>query len=149
MKKGVFWCVDAKSEHPKLITVSVSCDADGNPDAPAAFTSKAGANFNHKAEWDKLDRLIRGGVPYNYYPRGRVEIRNGRATVYLNPDINREEILRIVFEAFELKKADGIREIVVKSDGSRHYRYLSGEAESGKIPVRLTKGKKHGNYKQL
>ena len=50
MKKGIFRCVDAESEHPWLITGSVSCDAEGNPDTPAVFTSKAGTNFNHKAE---------------------------------------------------------------------------------------------------
>ena len=100
MKKGIFWCVAAESAHPKLITVSVSCDPNGNPDTPVMFSSKAGTSFNHKAEWEKLDKSIRGGVPYNYYPRGRVETRKGKATVYLNPDINREDIIQIVFEVF-------------------------------------------------
>ena len=134
MKKGIFRCVEAKSEHPWLITVSVSCDAEGNPDTPAVFTSKAGMNFNHKAEWEKLDKSIRGGLPYNYYPRGRVETRKGKVTVYLNPDINREDIIQIVFEVFELKQADDIREISVKGDGSQHYRYLSGMAAFGNRP---------------
>ena len=82
MKKGIFWCVAAESAHPWLITVSVSCDAEGNPDTPAVFTSKAGMNFNHKAEWEKLDKSIRGGLPYNYYPRGRVEIWKGKEIPY-------------------------------------------------------------------
>ena len=60
MKKGIFRCVDAESEHLWLITVSVSCDAEGNPDTPAVFTSKAGTNFNHKAEWEK--RMAAGCV---------------------------------------------------------------------------------------
>ena len=134
MKKGIFWCVAAESAHPWLITVSVSCDAEGNPDTPAVFTSKAGMNFNHKAEWEKLDKSIRGGLPYNYYPRGRVEIWKGKAMVYLNPDINREDIIQIVFEVFELKQTGGIRKISVKSDGARHYRYLSESADFGKRP---------------
>ena len=82
MKKGIFRCVETKSEHPWLITGSVNCNAKGSPDTPAVFTSRAGTNFNHKAEWEKLDQSIRGGVPYNYYPPGRVEIRKGKATVY-------------------------------------------------------------------
>ena len=134
MKKGIFWCVAAESAHPKLITVSVSCDPNGNPDTPVMFSSKAGTSFNHKAEWEKLDKSIQGGVPYNYYPRGRVETRKGKATVYLNPDINREDIIQIVFEVFELKQADDIREISVKGDGSQHYRYLSGMAAFGNRP---------------
>ena len=125
MKKGIFWCIDSDSAQPRLITVSVSCDANGNADPSTVFSSKSGANFNHKAEWDKLDKSIRNGVAYNDHPRGRVEIRNGKATIFLNPDINLQHILQMVCDAFELRIQDGLTGIAVKSDGSNHYRYYS------------------------
>ncbi len=123
MRKGMFWCVDADAPQPELITVSVSCSADGDTDPSAVFTAKSGMNFNHRAEWEKLDKRVRRGVAYNFYPRGRVEVRNGRTTVFLNPDIDREPVLRAVCEAFELLDEDAPEEIAVKSNGSRHYRY--------------------------
>lgn len=124
MKKGIFWCVDAGTEHPKLITVSADCDSAGGVKSPVEFSSKSGSNFNHKAEWEKLSRTIKNGCAYNHYPRGRVEIKGGRTVIYLNPDINRENILQIIMDTFELRNANGIREIKVKSDGSEHYRYF-------------------------
>ena len=30
MRKGIFWCTSFDTEHPKLITVSVACDKNGN-----------------------------------------------------------------------------------------------------------------------
>ena len=123
MRKGIFWCVDASRENPRLITVSVSCDANGNADPSTVFSSKSGANFNHKAEWEKLDKSVRNGVAFNYYPRGRVEIRNGKATIFLNPDINQEHILGLICKTFELRLSDELKKVVVKSDGSRHYQY--------------------------
>ena len=125
MKKGIFWCVDTSLLQPRLITVSVSCNANGDADPSAVFSSKSGENFNHKAEWEKLDKTIRNGVAYNYYPRGRVEVKNGKATIYLNPDINRGHILRAIREAFELTNPEELAEIAVKSDGSRHYHSAS------------------------
>ena len=123
MRKGIFWCVDASRDNPRLITVSVSCDANGDADPSTVFSSKSGENFNHKAEWDKLGKSVRNGVAYNYYPRGRVEIRNRKAIIFLNPDINQEHILRLICETFELQLSDDLKEVLVKSDGSRHYQF--------------------------
>lgn len=120
MKKGIFWCVD--TEKPRLITVSVSCSAEGEAYADVEYSSKAGDNFNHKTEWQKFGRDVTGGFSYNYYPRGRVEIKKRRAVIFLNPDLNNEAVLRAILDAFELNGAD-LDAITVKSDGSNHYRY--------------------------
>ena len=87
--KGIFWWID-----DRLLCRKVHCDENGTPLETAEFTSKSGDNFNHKAEWEKLSKKITGGNPYNYYPRGRVEIKRGKATVYLNPVLNRREVTR-------------------------------------------------------
>lgn len=123
MKKGIFWCDSFGCDSPHLIVVSVKCDADGKSDRPIGFSSKSGQNFNHKAEWQKLSRSVTRGQPFNYYPRGRVEIKNRKATIYLNPDLNNTVVLNKIIENFELKNQQDLKSIAVKSDGSSHYHY--------------------------
>ena len=123
MKKGIFWCDSFVRDSPHLIVVSVKCDADGKTDRPIDFSSKSGQNFNHKAEWQKLSRSVTRGQPFNYYPRGRVEIKNRKATIYLNPDLNNTVVLNKIIENFELKNQQDLKSIPVKTDGSSHYHY--------------------------
>ena len=123
MKKGIFCCDFFGRDSPHLIVVSVKCDADGKSDRPIDFSSKSGQNFNHKAEWQKLSRSVTRGQPFNYYPRGRVEIKNRKATIYLNPDLNNTVVLNKIIEDFELKNQQDLKSIAVKSDGSSHYHY--------------------------
>lgn len=125
MKKGIFWCTDWESEHPHLITVTVKCDPNGVALEPVEYSSKSGENFNHKAEWDKLDRSVTQGLPYNYYPRGRVEIRNAKATVFYSPDLNYDTILDEILATFEIAGMKGLTHLTVTTDGSEHYRHLA------------------------
>ena len=114
MYKGIFW----KTENG-FISVKVKSDHDGVGLEPMGYSSKSGENFNHKLEWNKLPRSVTGGKPFNFYPRGRVEIKGGKATVWLTPALNNEEQLSSIRSEFEL---DGDElEIVVKPDGSKHY----------------------------
>ena len=123
MKKGIFWVTDPNSEKPQLITVSVECSASGYSDLPVSYSSKSGDNFNHKIEWQRLDRIVTNGLPYNYYPRGRVEIKNGKASIYINPDINKENVIEEIIASFDLKRPNELRSVTIKSDGSKHYQY--------------------------
>ena len=124
MKKGIFWCVNVESTQPQLITVSVNCDADGHAESKVTYSSKSGDNFNHSVEWQKLDKHITRGYPYNYYPRGRVEIKRNKAVIFINPVLNTKAIIEKIFEVFELSESDNLKSISVKCDGSRHYKYL-------------------------
>ena len=128
MRKGIFWCTDSDTEGLALITVSAACDKNGDSKEPVRFSSKSGNNFNHRPEWERLDRSITAGRPFNYYPRGRVEIKNGKATVFLNPAINKECIVRRIMDAFELMTGE-LNCINIKSDGSSHYRFTCESAE--------------------
>ena len=128
MRKGIFWCTNFDTECPELIAVSVACDKNGDSKEPVRFSSKSGNNFNHRPEWERLDRSITAGRPFNYYPRGRVEIKNGKATVFLNPAINKECIVRRIMDAFELMTGE-LNCINIKSDGSSHYRFTCESAE--------------------
>ncbi len=128
MRKGIFWCANFDTECPELITVSAACDKNGDSKELVRFSSKSGNNFNHRPEWERLDRSITAGRPFNYYPRGRVEIKNGKATVFLNPVINKECVVRRIMDAFELMTGE-LNCINIKSDGSSHYRFTCESAE--------------------
>ncbi len=123
MKKGIFWCKGINENSPHLITVSVECSLSGECEEHVNFSSKSGKNFNHKKEWSKLDKKVTEGYPYNYYPRGRVEIKNGKINIFLNPEINRDDVLDAILTTFDLKDIKS-EKIIVKSDGSNHYQYL-------------------------
>ena len=120
MRKGVFWITER--DPVRMIAVSIPCDADGKSlDGNTCYSSKSGENFNHRIEWERLDHSLTSGKTFQYYPRGRVEVRRGKITIYLNPDINTWTCLAEIFKRFELV---GLEETVsVKNDGSAHYRY--------------------------
>ena len=71
-----------------------------------------------------MPRSVTGGTPYNYYLRGRVEVKQSKATVYLNPQLNREDVKAQIEKEFGLK---GLSCVCAKSDGSAHYRALADE----------------------
>ncbi len=117
--KGIFWYNPIEK---KLIVKKVACDRNGIAVEEVEYSSKSGDNFNHKAEWAKLPRSITNGQPYNYYPRGRVEIKNGKATVYLNPILNDNPcVMDMINDEFGLNCKTLLPRFV--PDGSEHYKY--------------------------
>ena len=80
--------------------------------------------LNHERAWAKLDKKITQGKPYNYYPRGRVEIKKGKARIFLNPALNEESIIEKICRSFGLKRENGLTDILIKNDNSWHYRFL-------------------------
>ena len=78
--KGIFWYNPTKK---KLIVKKVACNSNGEAIEHVEYSSKSGNNFNHKAEWSKLPKSVTNGQPYNYYPRGRVKIKNNKANTTL------------------------------------------------------------------
>lgn len=104
MSRGVFWVIDGEL----LAFPYVSGTLGG--------VAKSGNTYNHKRLWD--DVKPRGcNKPYNYYPRGRVDITNkGIPIIYINPNID-EDIIKQVRTEFGLR-ADPI----VREDWSEHYK---------------------------
>ena len=99
--KGVFWYVDGK-----IVSKKVKCDENGKAWEMCKYTSKSGDNFDHKLEWEEFPKSITGNHPYNYYPRGRVEVRNGKVTVKIDPALNDETVILKIKKAFGLDKND-------------------------------------------
>lgn len=127
MEKGIFWARRVADGKIELLTVKTPCDENGSALCPVYYTSKSGDNFNHKAERKKLDRNVTRGHAYNTYPRGRVEIKYEKVTVYANPVLLREGIWLFIIQSFRLEEAAAQGKVRFCADGSAHYRFLTEE----------------------
>ena len=106
MKRGIFWLIDGE-----ILAVPYVENVDYG-------MAKSGDNYNHRLLWDHV-KPRKCNKPFDYYPRGRVEIDNkGRPIIYMNPNIT-EEIIPVILKMFEL---DG--EPRIHYDGSEHYKSI-------------------------
>ncbi len=117
--------MNGEEQHYNLVPVKVLCDSDGNSDDDVVYSSKSGNNFNHKKEWEKVSRTFPGckNKPFDYLPRGRVDISSGNIRVFANPlIIENDSLKRLIVDEFNLNLfEDRIKWI---ADNSNHYRYL-------------------------
>ncbi|GHV41837.1 hypothetical protein FACS189490_09540 [Clostridia bacterium] len=119
--RGIFWVIGQNDD--RLLLSKVLCDASGEPLEHADFDSKHGDSFNHRKSWQRAakntSREIRRG-PWNYFPRGRVEIKNGAAIVYHNPILSEiAEFEEAVINEFKLLGSE--TSIRFEPDFSQHY----------------------------
>lgn len=115
--EGVFWFVkDIEDDDYHIIFLTISADKSN-----FCGNSKNGLTYTHKLTWEQLtvteSKYIRKKA-WNYFPRGRVDIKNGKASVYLNPIINERRYKDVIVDAFHL---EAIPHRFV-SDGSYHYK---------------------------
>ncbi len=117
--KGIFWI----KPDDELILLKAKCDFLGNlaEDIPSGMLSKSGGNFNHKNAWSTLPKVITGNKEYNFYPRGRAEIRNGKAIIFTN--YIKEDLKQKIIDSFLLYPENGIGRVDFKIDNSPHYKY--------------------------
>ena len=124
MYKGIFWIVDEENLHNNdRYLIKIETDRKGtilNYDLP--LNSRNGDNYAHKVTWGELLYELTRNKPFDYFPRGRVEIRNNKCTIFLNPSISRADIVDYLKEQFELGDFDSIR---IVEDHSNHYKTLS------------------------
>ena len=106
---GVFWYVDDEEE---LLAYPF-----GTVYSPSGI-AKSGDTYNHKKLW--ADLKPKGSkVPFNYYPRGRVDWdRLGRATIFVNQHVP-ESIIDDVKVEFGIRPSDACK---VQFDFSDHYK---------------------------
>ena len=135
---GIFWVIteDIDLTEHQLLMFGIPCDEHGNIISTPKLqpNSESGKTYNHKLTWEtevvgKRTHETYSRNPYYYYPRGRVEIANKRAVIFLNPHINQPDIVNEIKLKFGLgsKKISRIR---IVEDGSYHYRcFLDTENE--------------------
>ena len=114
--KGVFWVRSLSGND--IIALRFLSDENGVL-TDGSLTSK---DINHQRLWERLDSVVTGGVPYNFYPRGRVELRRGKALIFCSPHICTEQLKKLITERFGLRAENGIKEVLLKADGSAHYK---------------------------
>ena len=122
--KGIFWIVDTDNiERNKNYCFKIPCNQDGvSSDIDSSLgIAKSGDTYNHQTTWSKLPSYLTHNKPYNYYPRGRIEIRNGVARIFLNGNINYEEVIDFLKKEFNLTPHNGIKKTSVIEDNSPHY----------------------------
>ena len=101
-KRGVFWIVEGKL----LAFLFDETATEG--------IAKSGKTFNHKLLWESVKPCNK---PYDYFPRGRVDLSaKGEAVIYMSPHIG-EEHLAGIKAAFEITTNP-----VIRYDHSEHYR---------------------------
>ena len=116
--KGVFWY-----KRGELLPFFIPCDESGTVLEVTEYPleSKDGTNYNHQKLWARLPRSVTEGNAFNFYPRGRVEIGKGRATVFLHPSLFTEEIEREIGHMFGLIAENRVKLVRFVPDGSTHY----------------------------
>ena len=91
MCSGIFWVISDYSDLSdyRLLVFDIPCGTDGNAHGKhkIALNAKSGLTYNHKKLWAEEIKNDSAHKPYNkkdfdYYPRGRVDIANNRATIY-------------------------------------------------------------------
>ena len=119
--RGLFWW-----NGDKLITVKVHCVQTGDRAYSVPYFGKRETLGSHQEEWDilksRLNPDVKGVPRYNTFPRGRVEIENFKARVFLHPDLNTPIIRKKILNEFGLSQGiQNLEEIRFITDYSEHY----------------------------
>lgn len=107
--KGIFWVID---DQDMLLSYPF-----GSIDSLSGI-AKSGDTYNHKRLWEDI-KPMNSRKPFDYYPRGRVDWdKQGRPTIYLNPNIDEDYIRQIKLD-FGIRPSDDCR---IQYDYSNHYK---------------------------
>lgn len=123
LHRGIFWIKDINDIEKSNLYFTINCNSDGtnitNPEEYSA--SKDGLSYNHKNTWSKLTSKDTDNKTFDYYPRGRVEIRNKVATIYCSPYIYGDDLKKWCIDKFNLTSINGIKNVKIIADNSSHY----------------------------
>lgn len=108
MREGLFWVICSMTEN--------GIDRNESWELYPYFVPSDA--ISHKEAWTKhiqpKEKHFRR-YAYNFYPRGRVVIRNGKATVFLNRHIVTEEVIAKICKTFSLDNPK------IHVEGGTHY----------------------------
>lgn len=115
MREGLFWLICHMDEE--------AIDWSENWEIYHLFAKSD--SISHKDAWEQIvqkeEKHFRR-FQYNHYPRGRVVVRNNKATIFLSRHIANTEVLESIKQVF------GLTAPKIHAEGSRHYEcYLDKE----------------------
>ena len=156
--QGIFWftCSFVGEEErcnfseTELLAVAVPCGEGREEALPegCVFNSRKGDAFTHRKTWAMLTEKRRDLRRYdwNYFPRGRVEIRRGKAVIFMNPCIlSCENFQEKLVERFHL---EGVK-MRIAADCSWHYHcHGDGRNTGRKIADSMGRRKQSHDRKQ-
>ena len=119
---GVFWIKDIDNPTDELIfQIPTSSDGEVNSDG-LDLNAKSGNTYNHEKLWKELSSNLTDNKPFDYYPRGRVMIKNGVADIYANPYLLTDNIKNFIVNNYHLFQINGIKKTRWHADNSEHYK---------------------------
>jgi hypothetical protein len=81
-----------------------------NDENENAGISKSGVSYNHKKFWGSLCCKNTHNKPFDYYPRGRVEIdKRGGVHIWINPHLNSDKYILPIKRDFGIPDADELK----------------------------------------
>lgn len=122
LSSGVFWLKDIDLPTTELFFTLPTTPDGETAVGEAEGIAKSGKNYNHERLWNCLPADLTDRKPFNYYPRGRVEIRNNKATVFLNPYLMTDRIKDLIATEYGLSALPVVRFV---ADNSTHYRFYA------------------------
>ena len=79
--RGIFWVTDMNNVSGSKLYFQIPCDSNGdivdNFTISTQMSSANTVNYNHKKVWQTLPKHLTHNKPFDYYPRGRIEISRG------------------------------------------------------------------------
>ena len=81
-------------------------------------------DYNHKITWQQLDGKLIKRKPFNFYPRGRISIKNSKCVIFINTLLNTKEIIGYLVDSYNLKSFADSNKLKVIEDYSEHYKCI-------------------------
>ena len=113
--KGIFWIVDLddiSNNDEYCFVIPVDSYGDITDYDGLSLNDRNKTTYNHANTWNDLPKHLTHRKSFDYYPRGRVEINNGKAIIYANPNICTDEIKNFIISEFNLTTHNGINEVI-------------------------------------
>ena len=123
--KGLFWFIVGVDGESYILNFKMACFRDGVTIEEMETGVCKTDGISHKAAWEKLKKdQNTKNKPYNYFPRGRVQIKKGVATINLTPELSHGNFIQGLIASFGLTAENGISKIKVKPNHSRNYKFI-------------------------
>lgn len=100
-----------------VYAIKRSYSLDNNNCSALLFPMNTEPVYNHKRTWEMLPHKVTRGKAFDYYPRGRVELKNGKVTIWLNHNIS--DLIDVIKSEYRLNSLSSVK---VRVDGSLHYK---------------------------
>lgn len=117
---GIFWVL-AETESDivaeNVYAIKRSYSLDNNSCSALLFPMNKEPVYNHKRTWETLPHKVTRGKSFDYYPRGRVELKNDKTTIWLNHNVS--DLIDAIKSEYRLNSLSNVK---LRVDGSSHYK---------------------------